>query len=184
MAATIILINGASSSGKSTLCRALQARIHQPFWHYSIDHFRAGVLPWDRIKTGEFPWSSLRPAFFEGFHRCLPALAGAGNHLIVEHIIENDAWLIHLVRLLAPFDVFFVGVHCPLVELEARERRRGDRRIGEARTDFETVHVNRSYDFEVDGTQDATLNADAVIGAWSERQPPTAFERLRIDAAA
>ena len=181
MTAHVILVNGASSAGKSTLCKALQARMREPFWHYSIDHFRAGVLPWERITAGEFAWSLLRPAFFEGFHRCLPALASAGNNLIVEHIIETDAWLADLVRLLAPFDVFFVAVHCPLPELESRERLRGDRRIGEARNDFGTVHVNRAYDVEVDGRQDAAVNADAVIAAWRERQRPRVFSRLRVD---
>lgn len=180
MSGAVILVNGASSAGKSTLCRTIQARMREPFWHYSIDHFRAGVLPWDRIRAGEFAWSSLRPAFFDGFHRCLPALAAAGNHLIVEHIVETDAWLADLVRLLAPFDVFFVGVHCPLDVLEARERLRGDRRPGEARGDFATVHVNRRYDVEVDGTQDAVANAEAVIAAWQARQPPGAFASLRI----
>ena len=182
MAANIILVNGASSAGKSTLCKALQARMREPFWHYSIDHFRTGVLPWERISAGEFAWSSLRPAFFDGFHRCLAALAAANNNLIVDHIVETDAWLADLVRLLAQFDVFFVGVHCPLTVLEARERRRGDRRLGEARNDFTAAHVNRSYDFEVDGTKDAGANADAGIAAWHGRQPPSAFARLRISA--
>jgi chloramphenicol 3-O phosphotransferase len=75
------------------LCCALQARLDAPFWHYSIDHFRGGVLPWDRIKRGDFAWPDLRPAFFDGFHRCLPALAGAGNDLIVEHIVETAPWM-------------------------------------------------------------------------------------------
>jgi len=39
----------------------------------------------------------------------------------VDHIIEQEQWLADLVELLAPFDVFFVGVHCPLPELERRE---------------------------------------------------------------
>jgi chloramphenicol 3-O phosphotransferase len=182
MAANVILVNGASSSGKSTLCRELQARLTEPFWHYSIDHFRAGVLPWERIRGGEFAWSSLRPAFFDGFHRCLPALAAAGNNLIVDHIVETDAWLADLVRLLSPFDVYFVGVHCPVADLEERERRRGDRRIGEARNDFATVHVNRRYDFEVDGTQDPGVNASSVVAAWRARNPPGAFAQLRIRA--
>lgn len=29
----IIFLNGASSSGKSSLARVLQARLSQPFWH-------------------------------------------------------------------------------------------------------------------------------------------------------
>ena len=66
---------------------------------------------------------------------------------------------------------------------EEPDEARGDRRTGEARNDFVTVHVNRSYDFEVDGTQDARANADSVIAAWRGRQPPGAFARLRISAA-
>src|ERR1700675_1637478 len=110
MKGKIILVNGASSSGKSTLCKALQARLDEPFWHYSIDHFRdTGVLPMQRIESGEFPWSGLRSQFFEGFHRCLPALASGGINLVVEHIVETEAWMSRLVHLLTSFDVFFVG---------------------------------------------------------------------------
>ncbi len=135
MAGTIILLHGPSSAGKSTLARALQATIDMPFWHLSIDHWihEAHILPRERIRNGEFAWDTLRPAFFDGFHRCLPALAQAGNHLIVEHIVETEAVLYRLVALLNDIDVFFVGLHCPLPELERRERERGDRRIGEAR---------------------------------------------------
>lgn len=174
----VILVNGASSAGKSTLCRALQARVDAPFWHYSIDHFRTGVLPWARVKSGEFPWPSLRPAFFDGFHRCLPALAGAGNNLIVEYIVETREWMSDLLRLLEPHDVFFVGVHTTLDELERRERTRGDRREGEARRDFETAHLHCTYDFEVDGTGDPDTNADAVLSAWRARRQPSAFRRM------
>ena len=83
----------------------------------------------------------MRPHFFEGFHNCLPALASAGNNLIVEHIVETAEWMERLLRLLEPFDVYFVGIHCPLEELERREKARGDRRIGEARTDYAIVHT-------------------------------------------
>jgi chloramphenicol 3-O phosphotransferase len=174
----VILVNGASSAGKTTLCRALRSRIDAPFWHYSIDHFRGDVLPWDRIKRGEFPWPDLRPAFFDGFHRCLPALAAAGNNLIVEYIVETPRWMSELVMLLSRCDVFFVGVHCPPGELDRRERLRGDRRPGEAQRDYPTVHAHCIYDLEIDGTRDADDNADAVIAAWRARRAPGAFGRM------
>jgi chloramphenicol 3-O phosphotransferase len=137
----IMLINGASSAGKSTLARALQQKLHEPFLHWSFDHLREShALPMARIRDGELEWARMRPAVFDGFHRCLSALAGAGNNLIADHIIEQEHWLADLIQLLAPFDVFFVGVHCPLPELERRERQRGDRRPGEARRDFDRVH--------------------------------------------
>jgi chloramphenicol 3-O phosphotransferase len=180
MTGKIIFINGASSAGKSTLCQALQARLPEPFWHISIDHLRAaGLLPTARIASGEFDWHAMRPAFFEGFHRCLPALAQAGNHLLVEHIIETPQWRDRLLELLAPFDVFFVGLHCPLPLLEQRELQRGDRRIGEARADFATIHALVEYDLELDSSADVGQNAEFLIDAWRARSPNGAFGRMR-----
>jgi chloramphenicol 3-O phosphotransferase len=174
----IILLNGATSSGKSSIARALQSRIEEPFWHVSIDHLRdAGVLPLDRIRSGEFRWPELREAFFEGFHASLPAFAGAGNNLIVEHIVETRAWMKRLAALLAGFDVFLVGVLCPLEELERREAARGDRAAGGGRRDFETIHQHIEYDLEVDGTQGPPANALALIKAWRQRREPSAFAR-------
>ncbi len=175
----IILINGTSSSGKSTLARALQEKLEEPFWHFSFDHLReSNALPMARIESGEIEWSVMRPAVFDGFHRCLPALAEAGNNLIVDHIIENEGWMSDLVKLLSAFDVFFVGVHCPLPELERRERERGNRRIGEARMDYQVVHGFAEYDLEMDSTQPNQKNVDTLIDAWKSRHRPTAFERI------
>jgi chloramphenicol 3-O phosphotransferase len=179
MTGKIILVNGASSSGKSTLCHALQASLDEPFWHYSIDHFRdAGILPMQRIDNGNFSWPDMRAAFFEGFHRCLPALAQAGNNLIVEHIVETKVWMSRLVQLLEPFDVFFVGLHCPLSELEKREQQRGDRRAGEARDDYDVVHTFGAYDIEIDSNQSLEDNVNAVLSAWRARTRPSAFDRM------
>ncbi len=179
MSGKIILVNGASSSGKSTLCRALQSTLDAPFWHFSIDHLIASkALPDARIKSGDFQWAEMRPHFFEGFHRCLPALAESGNNLIVEHIVETEDWMRRLIHLLSPFDVFFVGLHCPLPELERREVERGDRRIGEARTDYETTHKFGIYDVEVDSTESLDSNVATVISAWNVRSRPSAFDKM------
>jgi chloramphenicol 3-O phosphotransferase len=184
MTGKIIFVNGASSSGKSTLCRALQARLEAPFWHYSIDHFRGtGVLPRERIDSGEFPWSDLRAAFFDGFHRCLPALADAGNNLIVEHIVETEEWMSRLVTLLRHIDVFFVGLHCPLPELERRERLRGDRREGEARQDYAVVHGFGIYDIEIQSSERPEDTVNEVLLAWRSRTRPSAFDRMLASRA-
>ena len=181
MTGKIILLNGASSSGKSTLAQGLQSSLDEPFWHFSIDHLlAANTLPRARIDSGEFPWRDLRPHFFDGFHRCLPALATAGNNLIVEHIVETEAWMQRLLRLLRGFDVFFVGLHCPLPELERREIQRGNRRIGEARADFAITHSFGIYDFEVNSTLPVDENVKAVMTAWKTRQRPTVFEKMAL----
>jgi chloramphenicol 3-O phosphotransferase len=173
----IILLNGASSSEKSTLARSLQQQLPEPFMHWSFDHLReSNALPMARIRNGELDWARMRPAVFDGFHRSLSAFAQAGNNLIVDHIIEQEQWMTHLVQLLAPFDVFFVAVHCPLPELERRERLRGDRRPGEAGRDFQNVHRFTEYDLDIDATKP---NEDArLIAAWKARGRPSAFERM------
>jgi chloramphenicol 3-O phosphotransferase len=175
----IILFNGASSAGKSTLARSLQQKLHEPFLHWSFDHLReSNALPMARIQNGELDWAVMRPAVFDGFHRSLPAFAKAGNNLIVDHIIEQKQWMDDLVQLLVPFDVFFVGVHCPLPELERRERQRADRRIGEARRDFHAVHRFTEYDLDIDAAQPTEGNVVKLITAWQSRRRPAAFERM------
>ena len=179
MSGKILLLNGASSCGKSTLAQALQRSLPLPVWHYSIDHLNAAnVLPQARIESGEFPWPTLRQQFFDGFHRSIPALAGAGNHLIVEHIVETQAWMNRLLALLADFDVFFIGIHCPLQELERRERQRGDRRIGETRADFEVIHTFGRYDFECSSFEAPDIVAAQVASAWAARSHPSAFATM------
>jgi chloramphenicol 3-O phosphotransferase len=83
-----------------------------------------------------------------------------------------------LLHLLQGFDVFFVGLHCPLPELERRERKRGDRKIGEAKTDYQTIHTFCTYDIEIDSTNDLSQNVEKVITAWKVRQRPSAFEKM------
>ena len=146
-AAKIILLNGASSAGKSTLALSLQQQLPEPFLHWSFDHLRASeALPMARIRSGGLDWASMRPAVFDGFHRCLPGLAQA--------------------------------LHCPLPELERRERHRGDRRPGEARRDFHAVHRFTEYDLDIDATQPTEGNVARLITAWQARSRPTAFERM------
>lgn len=83
-----------------------------------------------------------------------------------------------LTRLLNPFDVFFVGLHCPLEILEQREALRGDRRIGDAKADFESTHSFGSYDLELDSTQTATDNARRLLRSWEARTGPSAFQKM------
>jgi chloramphenicol 3-O phosphotransferase len=180
----VILLNGASSAGKSTLARALQRRLPLPFWHYSIDHLKAArILPQARIDSGEFPWATQRERFFEGFHNSIRAFAVAGNHLIVEHIVETQVWMDRLLTLLDGLDVFFVGLHCPLDELERREVARGDRRLGEARADFAVTHGFGRYDFECDSTVEVDATAERVAAAWAARGQPSAFQAMRQSSA-
>jgi chloramphenicol 3-O phosphotransferase len=170
----IIFLNGASSSGKSTLAKALQDALDEPFLHVSSDHLvAAGVLPRRRDDGGPFDWwHQVRPRFFAGFHRCIQALAVAGNDLIVDHVIEFPAWRRDLAGLLAGLDVYLIGVHCGVEEIDRRERERANRRIGEGRTHvtIDGIHTFGPYDLEVDTTAGISRELVAsILQAWRHR---------------
>ncbi|MGJ8527518.1 chloramphenicol phosphotransferase CPT family protein [Maritalea sp.] len=176
----IIFLHGASSSGKSTLARQLQSIIEEPFWHISIDHLRdAGVLPSERIANGDFNWSLMRKNFFNGYHNSLAAYARAGNNLILEHILDTKGWIEELTVLFEPFDVFFVGIHCPLDELRKREMARGNREIGSAAKDFENIHEGLTYHLEIDTNLGVDENAKRLLQKWRERQVPSIFDPMK-----
>ena len=131
---SVILLNGASSSGKTTIGGELQRILERPYFYLSSDQFvEANILPRvDRESSeGIWAWKNVRPGFFDAFHNCNAGFARAGNDVIVEHVIEFRCWYENLAELLSPFDVFYVGIHCDLIELERREKRRGNRTIGE-----------------------------------------------------
>jgi chloramphenicol 3-O phosphotransferase len=179
----IILINGASSAGKSTLAKAFQALVDEPFLHFSLDllMFGGAVLPVRRDTVGPFSWASMRPMLFDGYYRCLAALASAGNNLVVDYIIETPDQLDRLVYLLTPFDVFYFCLYCPLSELEQRERQRGDRRIGDAHRDHELVNRFGPYDAELDGMLSADANAASLVAAWRARHSLGVFAARATD---
>lgn len=170
--ASLILLNGASSAGKTTLCRALRDALPVPFLHFSLDlfMFEADVLP--RTPDGRVrDWEGIRPQVFSGFNRCLPALLDAGNNLVVDYIIETPQMWAEFQRCLEGHDVLLVGLHCPLDELERREQARGDRGTGDARRDAETVHTFTAYDLELDCLMPLSQQVAQVIHAWEQRRP-------------
>lgn len=180
--ASIIFLHGASSSGKSTLARALQEAIESPFWHISIDHLRdSGVLPLQRVKAGDFNWREMRAPFFAGYHASLAAYAAAGNNLIVEHILDTPGWQGELAKLFRPFDVLFVALHCPVEELRRRELARGDRPPGSAEQDALSIHLGRRYDLELQASDGVDENAKRVMTAWRATRARSRFFEVLED---
>lgn len=160
----IIFLNGTSSAGKSTLANALRLELEPQFHFYASDQLAdEGFRPLD--KDLGYRW---RQAFFDGFHRSIPAFASVGINLLIEHTIEEQTWADDLKTLLAPFDVFWVGVHAPLAEIQRRERLRGDRQIGEGLYRLKTHHFCK-YHLEIDTTRPIDQNVATIIAAWRRR---------------
>jgi chloramphenicol 3-O phosphotransferase len=181
-ASTIILLNGISSAGKTSISQILQRTLNEPYLQVSIDTFE-NMLP-NRPQAGEqFAWEELFPKLLAGFHRSIAALADTGSNLIVDHVmVYREGWastLADCMESLEPFAVYFVGVRCSLEELMRREQARGDRFIGTAERQFPRVHRHILYDVEVDTTRTSPEVCAEQIRAFVSSHAPTAFVRLR-----
>lgn len=202
----VIVLNGPSVAGKSSIQKALQARFAAPHLAMGLDSMLVGMMP-QRYFTDRQPdreqvmWGDpttdaggapLFPLHFgpigrravTGMHRAIAAFAEAGNDVIVDYILYERDWLAELADALANVTATFVGVRVPLDVLEARERARGTSPVGHARSHYDTVHAHARYDVEVDSSQASAEQCAAIIAAWVEANPqPTAFAALRARPA-
>jgi len=137
----IIFLTGASSSGKTSIAKILQARLPGAFLHVQFDAFI------DMLPEHDLP---IFKRMADGFHRAIAALADAENPLLVDHVLVREDWTRQCARLLGDRYVLFVGVRCPLDEIERREAARDERRQGFARSQYEFIHAGKAYDVEVD----------------------------------
>jgi chloramphenicol 3-O phosphotransferase len=179
----VIFLNGPSSSGKSAIAKALQAKLVEPYMHVSIDGFFY-LYPerfWNPQREEDLQvLQRIAPAVVTGLHLAVASLAKAGNNVIVDHVLQEDGWLQECVEGWAELDVFFVGVKCPLGVLEQREAERDDRDRGTAAYQFDRVHAHGLYDVEVDtATLDVDECAGAILAALDSNRSPRAFSELR-----
>ena len=177
LVATVILLNGVGSAGKSSIAKALQTITAEPFLHVAMDAFLE-MMParcWDHpdgvtfetvqqdgkpsvvIRSGAVAERILR-----GMRHAIAAMAREGNNLIVDDVlIENE--MAEYTALLADFAFRTVGVFAPLDVLEARERERGDRLIGLARRQYDRVHRDKRYDLELDTGSSTPMECAILI---------------------
>ncbi len=178
LTAMIVFLNGTTSSGKSSLARALLPLLDAP-WFY---------LPVDAINSMRYQCELEPDQLAEvlertvlGFHRAVAGIAAAGNDVLVDHVLRERAWLLDCLELFAPFDTVLVGVYCPLPELERREQERGDRIPGRAAHHFPRVHDGLEYDVECDTSRSdpTTCAAQVVEYLRGGSSAPHAADRLR-----
>lgn len=162
--ARIIILNGVSSAGKSTLARAIQKQAPSTFLHIEMDAF-ISFLPaghelrpeWfivDMIEAegGALPKISNGPRgelLLQVMRQFVFDAAAKGFDLVVDevcHLKEIENYRAGLKG----HDVSIVKVHAPMDIVVDRERARGDRLLGLAREQSSHLHTDILYDAEVD----------------------------------
>jgi chloramphenicol 3-O phosphotransferase len=157
----VIVLNGGSSSGKSSIARALQGLLPGLWLTFGTDVL-AEALP----GRGDDPRSGLvlepdgtvtvKPEFRaveEIWYQGLAVMASRGALLILDEVfLSGGAGQQRLRMLLGHLVVLWVGVHCDPLVAAHREAARPDRVRGMAMHQAVAVHAGVVYDVEVDTT--------------------------------
>ncbi len=143
----IILLNGSSSSGKSTLAKALQTLImdkrNERYEIVSIDEFLKMTTEDVIYEDDVFEISG---ALCE---KVLQLLVGSQG-VIIDHVITSERIFNQLTEMLSQQYLWLVHVTCPLEVLQKRELERKDRCLGSAEASYTYLFPKEGYDLTVD----------------------------------
>jgi chloramphenicol 3-O phosphotransferase len=177
---TIIILNGVSSSGKTTFTRALQEYLKEPYFWIGNDTF-CDMYPsilWQR------DWVSALHHSLTAMIYTIRTFSDLGYNCIVDQVFLNtdtEGDLLPLcVQVLDGYPVVFVRVNCSIAELERRELQRGDRTIGQARSQLPLIKAYRIYDCEIDTSANSPEENIAIVkNVLKHPTGNTAFQQLK-----
>lgn len=153
----VILLNGPSSAGKSSIADRLQKKLH-----------RAAVIALDDYlpMSGEEPiWEDDVFAVMPAMCRDISAALRESKTLIVDHVITSRRIFGALLDAAAGFQMKTVLVTCAVEILRKREKDRGDRHVGSAEASLQYLYPQTGYDLCLDsGEEGPEALAEKILG--------------------
>lgn len=172
--ATVIILNGPSGSGKSSIQKEFQKLMMPNLWiKVGIDNLFDAPMPDITPENMQF-WQSPNPIRWVessrddndknvitlfvgeqgekvayGMNSAIAAYVENGCNVIVDYIAYDQAWLNDLEQKLKNIKTYYVAVTIPLDILEQREATRGTSPAGHARSHYHSVYGNKKYDLTV-----------------------------------
>jgi chloramphenicol 3-O phosphotransferase len=160
----LLILNGPSSSGKSSIAREMQKILPGTFLHYPLDAF-LNMLPEAAANYEAFAQVA------QAMDKAAIAFLQDGHNLIID-TVSIDGSVARMRENFKPYAPFMVGVKTSPDVLAQREKDRGDREIGLAASQINHVHRSIVYDFEID-TSDITAAeaAQKIVEAYLTARP-------------
>lgn len=157
MSARLIILNGVSSSGKSTLAQAIRSLSSEPYVVISMDDF---------LDMGDksHPFGLVGPPLLSAMMLSAGAFLASGCNLIMDCVFddftEKPKPIAYLERLRISLRLFQVEEIHPLIVrvtasqsiLAAREADRSERQAGLAAYQASRIHVGIPYDIILDSS--------------------------------
>ncbi|KAA1248775.1 hypothetical protein F0Q45_18830 [Mycobacterium simiae] len=195
----LIILNGGSSAGKTSLALAFQDLADECWMHLGIDLFwmaqppeqldlarvRPEYYTWDSVVDDDgLEWFTVHPgplldrAMYARYHAIRTYLDN-GMNVIADDVIWKREWLIDALQIFQGYAVWMVGVHVSDEEGARREQERGNRYPGWNRGSARAAHADAEYDFELDTTATPVpALARQLYQRYQSCREPTAFNRL------
>ena len=183
----LILLNGTSSSGKSSIVKCLREKLQAPYLEMGLDKFLY-MLPdqylkqplWEQVWGHSKCAGDLGNKLMSGMHQSWLTMMSSGNLVIADHVLIEKKWTAELAELFHDKPAYFIGVHCPLDITEKREAERKDRTLGSARLQHAIVHRWAEYDLTIDSSiTTPEQSAEKIIEFFSHKPEPTGFTNTR-----
>ena len=166
----VIYLEGVSSSGKTTLAKALQEQLEEPYFLLSGDMF----------------WDMAPEKFRENMQVIFPKIdaitpntmklfSDLGVNILIDMVPVRGSFKNALIN----STVLYVKVYCPLEELDRREINRSDRNNGLAQSQIESLYPDSYYDIVVDTSISTPLEcALSIIELLNNKEDITAYKNL------
>jgi len=191
---TVIVLNGPSGSGKSSIQKEFQ-KLHMPnLWiKVGIDNLFDNVMPEITPENMSF-WQSKNPirwvetskddaennivTLFVGqqgekvayaMNSAIAAYAKNGCNVIVDYIAYKKEWFDDLQEKLKDIKTFYIAVKIPLDVLERREVSRATSPKGHARSHYFTVYGDKKYDLTVNSEKNSAKEIAVQIKYFIEK---------------
>lgn len=178
----VIILNGPSSAGKSSIQKEFQYLMMPDLWiKLGIDNLFDKPMP-DITLENLALWQVPNPMRWVetttdaqgngvitlltgdqgekvayGMNSAIAGYARAGCNVVVDYIAYKKEWIDDLRNKLKDVKTYWVKVAIPLTILEEREVARGTSPKGHARSHYDMVYWDVPYDFEVNSAVDSAV---------------------------
>ncbi len=185
----LVILNGTSSSGKTSISTELINQKEIPFYHLSIDDFFNNYNGFINNKFPDEPPREidhqvvsqiLDDSIISVYHSTIKLLLEFGFNVIADTIIDNDKRFNEFLDQFFDQPTLYIGVICSIEELIRREQTRGDRQIGLAASQYSKVYCFDEYDLEVDTEEmNPTECAEKILSFIKSNKEYSVFKKLR-----
>jgi chloramphenicol 3-O phosphotransferase len=155
----IVLLNGPSSSGKSSISRELQRKLNAN----GFDSIIISLDDYLKMSVDEPIWEDDVFAIIQKMYEDISQALQLNKKVIVDHVITSERIYEALLKAIAGYNMKRVMVKCSIDILRKREVERANRFIGSAEASLEYLFPKNGYDLIINSEQTSPAKSAELI---------------------